>query len=511
MRRFLAGVFVVGFSTVSISCPAQVPGAANSRGACRNLPVVTSQPFIRQGGEVTYCVGGRASLPSLRTQLLIDASGSMAGFVRALPQLEQWVRQAFSYAQGRVFTPAGERACYFALGRGMFGCSAGVRLGPFAARGDTNLHEAIRAAPNADVTVILTDGVSATGIRAAGDCAAGVDAACVARALQDAVRPKPGEAQDRQAGIWVVPLAALYDGTFFTEEFIQPAQFHSSVAAENVRRETATVANIGTAAMDASGRLEFPYHGPRALMLLVIARPVEAGRGLLQALAERTAYAQVQAVSGLKEFQSGVAVFPAVEIFPGYVPPITWAGYPVVPAPRGVAQRCGTLDSRWTAPSTLRLDCPPGGDNEAVFQMRGQAPRGPAGCVRLRVLPDMKVEPRADARNFSPLRGARWDEKGESLTMRVACNATWPFSCGSSPYRVDWIGLPDFGNAANCLASPACKGEAASAIRAISTDRAAEFPHRIYGLQDTIARFYANPPAVNYVVPVAELNICRGL
>jgi len=127
------------------------------------------------------------------------------------------------------------------------------------------------------------------------------------------------------------------------------------------------------------------------------------------------------------------------------------------------------------------------------------------------VLPDMKVEPRADARNFSPLRGARWDEKGESLTMRVACNATWPFSCGSSPYRVDWIGLPDFGNAANCLASPACKGEAASAIRAISTDRAAEFPHRIYGLQDTIARFYANPPAVNYVVPVAELNICRGL
>jgi hypothetical protein len=435
----------------------------------------------------------------------------MIGFRSAMTQLDSWVRQAFSHANARIFRPASQRSCYFSAGRGVFGCSSTGSLGPFNPRGDTNLHEAVRASRDADLTVILTDGVSAGGTRGSGDCAGGVDAACVARALQAAIQTQPGESQEIDRGVWIVPLAAIYDGTFYTEEFVD---FKPGPAVQNIQNETATVATIGSAVVGTDKKVNFPYKGPRALMLIVIGRPLASGRGFVQALMERAPYAQVQALNlqagmhPLKTFQRGLAVLPPVEVFPGYAAPVQWVGRPEIPAPKGVRQTCGTIDFAWNAPATLKIDCAGSGPNEAIFNLRAQASRGPAGCMKMQVLADLRIERQTTA-GATPVRGASWTGL-EALQLRLACNQDFSVACNSNPYRIAWVGVPDFGATANCLASPICSGATASFVRAMSTDAASEFPHRIYGLRETIERFLTGVPS-GLRTRIAELRICRGL
>lgn len=480
------------------------------QGPCRNLPTVGLNNPVMVGGEVTYCVAPGELQPVLRTQLLIDSSGSMIGFRSAIPQLDSWVRQAVSHANGRIFRLSSQRSCYFSAGRGVFGCSSTGSLAPFNPRGDTNLHEAIRASREADVTVILTDGVSASGTRGSGDCAGGVDAACVARALQAAIQTQPGEPQETDRGVWIVPLAGIYDGTFYTEEFdVKP-----DLALQHIQDETATVATIGGAVVGTDKKVNFPYKGPRALMLVVIGRPLASGRGFVQALMERAPYAQVQALSPqtgnhpLKNFQRGLAMLPPVEVFPGYAAPVQWVGRPEIPAPKGVRQTCGTIDFAWNAPATLRMDCAASGPNEAIFNLRAQSSRGPAGCMKMQVLPDLRIERQTTA-GATPVRGASWTGL-EALQLRLACNRDSSFACNSNPYRIAWVGVPDFRAAANCLASPTCSGATASFLRSLSTDTASAFPHRIYGLRETIERFLSTVPS-GLRTPIAELRICLGL
>jgi hypothetical protein len=274
------------------------------------------------------------------------------------------------------------------------------------------------------------------------------------------------------------------------------------------------VATIGAAVVGQDKRLNFLYTGPRALMLLIIGRPLASGRGFVHSLMERAPYAQVQALTPvegkhpLKSFQRGLAVLPPVEVFPGYEAPIQWVGRPEIPAPRGIRLTCGTIDYAWSAPTTLKVDCPASGPNEAIFNLRAETTRGPAGCVRMRVLPNMRIE-RQSTSGPSPVLGAFWSGP-EALQLRVLCNRDSPFVCSSNPYTISWVATPDFAATANCLASPACSDTNASFVKPLSTDSSSEFPHRIYGLRETFEQFYAGIPSGLYT-PIAELRICRGL
>ena len=67
--------------------------------------------------------------------------------------------------------------------------------------------------------------------------AGGVDAACVARALKEVIHAQSPEGNDLDRGIWVIPLLANYDGTFYTEEPIFPTNFNAEETIKQVRAD----------------------------------------------------------------------------------------------------------------------------------------------------------------------------------------------------------------------------------------------------------------------------------
>lgn len=477
-------------------------------GACP-LPALEEKTEIAGMGAVRYCALQQVRAQVSRVQFLMDGSGSMKGFSAYLPQVSEWAAQSFSQLRNSGMEFREARNCYFSLGRGIYGCSSARLPVSGAAGGDTNLHEAIRSAAGYDLSLIVTDGVAATGT-GTGDCAGGVDAACIGRALSDQLAPRPGAPQNVPAGLWLVPMAALFNGPLYTEQFAHQ-DFRPDASAGNVARDTATHAALGEPGKDRNGKLVFDYKGPRGLLALVLSHDAEVGRAFVAALAGRAAPNTIQTLESLKQFQTGLAVMAPIEVFPGYLPPVHW-GQPRVVVEDGVERICGTLDLAQTSTGSVRMNCPGQGDS-AWVEVPALPDSRSSACVNLQVLPKLNIARRSSS-GFSNVQGARWDGSiaaggSPRLVLALSCDRNWQAPCGANEPGVEWVGRTQFPASADRISSQDASVPAVASIAALSTNEVAAMPHRIFGLSDTLEKLYRELGGRNVEVPFARLTFCR--
>lgn len=331
----------------------------------------------------------------LNIGIYVDESGSMNGFAGALPSVEGWVSHAISRIRSYGYGAGEVSNCGFSRAVGVECRTTTIR--PRSMRGETNIDEAVRQALGQDVSIIITDGVAATGGLPSAICGSGVDAACVGNELADYLK-----AGGRAGGLWLVPLTLDFNGPFYTERVVPAAGFDQSRVQQpgaegevSIRRPR----NTGV------GELVYDYRGPRTLVMFIVARRVEAGRALVAALEEARAMESVHLT------RKGDASF---EVYPGAVPELRWT----------TAQRA--TDS--TAPDvshdaelhvdtqSLRFICGAGDQSQGEWELA--AAPGAADTVASTLLRSMTVR---DARINAPpnVNVTKWGLTPDSVSARI--------------------------------------------------------------------------------------------
>lgn len=477
-------------------------GWAQSARSSEQCALPRDSGFPGSTGLVHTCAPAQLAQRSAAVQFLVDGSGSMAGFGASTPRLYEWVDQSVSMLRHLGMSLSGTRACYFAAGQGISGCAS--RLAPgvgmrFA--GNTNLHEAIASATGYDVTLILTDGVAASGA-GTGDCAGGVDAACVARALRQALTPRAGDRQTPSGGLWILPIASLYKGLFFTEQILANDAFDGVRAAATVREDTATNGELGRP-QQRQGRLVYEYTGPRMLFLVVLSREAETGRALAAALAARASGAQITRIARLKDYRSGIALMPPVEVFPGAVPG------PAFSAAKLATHRfrpavCGVMDVSFRPPSQLRLDCPDGA-HDGVVELNIARDDRASQCVDMAVLPISRLALSGSGARL--VAGQAWS--ADVLSIKMHCAKGWNAPCDHGAETLEWTLRPNYSASADQLAGQAAS-PAALLIRSLSTDDPAHHPVRAAGVATLFEKFYREIALWQVVLAYGDLRVCRS-
>jgi hypothetical protein len=473
-------------------------------GAALLVPLGQSSAQMGVAGAVRFC----ASPPDpggIRAQVLVDGSGSMVAFRPQMSDLVDWLYLALSHSRLQA-----ARNCYFTSR-----ASGGLRCSPkrlaassFRSEGDTNLHRAIESAAGYDASLILTDGIAATGGTGSGDCSASVDPACVARSMHAAVAPQPGEPQNLVPGIWALPLVTLASGPFYAEERVAPEEFErrKAEAAANVANDTGGSAAIGKADRTADGRLTFQYTGPRQLLILVFARNLTLGRSVVRSLVEQAPFAQVARVASLKEFVKGTAFLTPFEVYPGYREPVAWKNVDIN-RPGGRPDVKGTVTRTWEPPGRLKLSCPKG-NNEAVFVLTRGATPAEGACLDLFSLPQLSEGVDVQPPSVALLKGHQSDARTGNLLATLTCDGSRPLPCAPVPHRVVWTAKAQWPGTAACVGDGGCRATAVQRLRNMSTTTPSLFPHRIYGLQQMVEIFYRGLGRQGPTVPFASLEIC---
>lgn len=422
--------------------------------------------------------------PSGTVQVLVDASGSMAGSSAAIRPLLSAFNQAVSASRGMYLEPTEVRACYFNRAGGIFGCRSGAYPeGNFVARSDTNLNDAVKASAQALLTVIITDGVPASS-GGGDDCSRGVDGPCVARELAAAVRPT--DRPDQVGGIWLAPVIAPFQGVMYTEAPLPVSAFNPASIRENVEKETGAAASAGQPRVGSAGDLQFSYRGPRSLALLVVARDPRVGRGFLSELYRRTAYAGVSNISVMSEYKNSTSLLPPLEVYPGYVPPASWSSCAAQEDSEGGTTGVGEIDTcRVGANGDIELGCAAKGRNSASFQLEAHSAPNP---LRMGVLPILNVSCTSSGNGDPLIEDMKWDHLGASAKVNLACDPGGRKGCGPDAPAIVWTSTADFAKTAEMLASD--RAEPHGMLTSVSTDNVAVQPHRIYGLRDMIDSFY---------------------
>lgn len=259
--------------------------------------------------------------PVLKVQVLVDTSASMKGFKKNLPALLHAVDEGLSYSRELYFGIQSKRTCFFDQKRAIFACMPRVDGVPIPdASGYTNLDKAVKSAGDYGLSVIFTDGVP-SGLSTGKECVgSGVDAACVSEALSSVLRGAPGTDANRLRGAWIVPIVTMYEGTYFAEQPVDPADFQANVAEAKIREDLGVNARIDNPRKGNDGTLLFDYQGPRILLALVIGE-VASSRAYLQELINHANFSLLSTLSEAKSYKGGTAILPPVEIFPSTVPP----------------------------------------------------------------------------------------------------------------------------------------------------------------------------------------------
>jgi hypothetical protein len=498
------------------SCARHAPGNSNDAA----YPASSSEAVFMQQ-PISYCWQRPLQPKRGRVQILIDSSGSMVGFQQTIPPLVNWVKHSISQLQQTTLAVENSRFCQFSQGNGIYNCT-NFSQAPIAYRafGDTNLHDAIRSAKDYALTFIITDGVAATGSRGLGDCAAGVDAACVARALREVMHAQSPEGEDIDRGLWIVPLLATYDGTFFTEEPILPSNFQLADTIQQIRADIGVQAQavVQDPRTGYDGRLIFGYRGPRSMLLIVIARWADVGRAAVQALWERTDYLGVQRIEQMKGFSSGLASFSPIEVYPGFVNSVRWTK---MQEPADTSQTRGTMDAYLetdtTAKSSISMTCPKNGSGEGVYSLSGTTTTADqrSGCVAIRLLPAFSfrfrtVNPEDDSEVPQFLKG--YELQGTSYTdlkLHLACTMTKLRPCGEKPISVQWMAYMSYKKAADGLASPEGGHPVQQQIIDISTAHPSREPHRIFAFSKTLEAFYREVEQDQRSIVLGSIDICH--
>jgi len=442
---------------------------------------------------VPYCVRASGNPQVGDVQVLVDGSGSMVGFDPKLPEIVRWSQHAISAIQGQPLTIRTSRICTFREKEGISGCTGITgQSPPIVSHGDTNLHEAINSTRDYALTLIVTDGVAATGDRGKGSCATGVDAACVARSLVDAIHSND-TSDDR--GIWIVPLIAPYEGQFFTEESISPGSFRSQDAIDKVRSDIPIDSVIQNPQTGYGGKLVYTYKGPRSLLLIAIAKKSEVGRSAIQALWERADYLNVTKVDALQKYSGGIAALTPIEVYPGYLNRVRWET--LKDSDSGGMSK-GTIDAQTSMQgdkTSIQVNCPNAGENRGTFTLNGSdKPTEIAGCVSLRMFPAFSYDLRAardeDKSELSQLlTGFKLAScSGSSLDLDLACSTQIARKCGENPIPVQWVASMKYGAAADSLNSSS--SPAATVVNGLSTAHPSMEPHKITALSLILELFY---------------------
>jgi hypothetical protein len=488
---------------------AKPPNGGTAQSASSTDPTFSAEP-------VSYCRERSMAPPQATVQILVDGSGSMNGVTANVPDLVDWISHALSGLRGSSLEVASLRTCQFNQREGIFGCGSSAALQSYAPASETNLHQAIRAALDADLTFIVTDGVAATGSGGDADCASGVDAACVARALSDAVQPETG--QDEGPGVWIFPLVTTYDGRLFTEEMISPNDFDPRATMDAIRDQLEKETVVRDPRLGSDGRLHFFYQGPRALLLIVIGRPANLGRDAVWSLWNQTSLQGVTRLESMKEFSSGIATLPPLEVYPGYLNQIRFESLKPTDEP---SEHSGTMDVAFSASGSrpsVRIDCPPNGSGEGVYVLKGgrRERQHSATCVPIRQLPaySLLLEPsreRADAGDLGTLiRSYQAQESEEILRLDLTCGASPRRPCESHPIPVRWNALRDYGHTAAAIAAAETGGIALASIKEASTLQPSREPHRVFGLAPVLQSFYELVEPDARRLPLADLEFCNG-
>lgn len=448
-------------------------------------------------------------------EVLIDSSGSMTSVRAALPRLVNWVDLAVSRVRGSALDVASTALCEFNAKDGIGGCKSSIALrNDFRGTGNTNLHDAIRRSVGNELTFIVTDGVAAAGSSASsGNCATAVDAACVARALRDAVHPDGETRGETSRGVWLVPLVAPHDGVFYTEKPIPVGSFDSEAAHEQIRSDIDVDVAIRDPRIDASQRLNFVYRGPRVLLVIVIANVTEVGRAAVAALAETMEQADVRSLKSLKNYNAGIAAFAPVELYPGLAVPIQWGS-----AVEEDDSTVGTIDARLEG-DTLYLDCPRNSVNEATHIVAATTRAAPrqSRCVDILSFPGFNyrlhaAKPDTDKvlASFITSYMPRDPLASKSeLSLRIRCGGDQARrSCADNPLRTQYTAAANYTDTSRAFAEPQADS-AVALMNAISTRQPQREPHRVYALSDTLRIFYDELSGEQYRVSLGALTICN--
>lgn len=477
----------------------------------QSLPVFIDEP-------VSFCWQRPLPPKSGKVQILVDASGSMVGFQRAIPPLVEWLQHSVSQIQSSLVIES-SRLCQFSQSYGISKAAPINKPIAFSVGGNTNIHEAIRAAQSYDLTFILTDGVAATGRGRAGDCANGVDASCVARAMSEVVHTGETRGSGVEWGLWVIPLLANYDGLFYTEEPIVPKDFDTEKTIQKIRFDVGDQAQVAVTApkVGSDGQLNFDYRGPRSMLLIVIARSADIGRDAIEALWDRTEYRGLQRLDQMKSFSAGLASFKPIEVYPGFLNGVQWKS---LDPPDDPAMMLGTMDAFFRKESNkavISLGCLKETAGEGVYKLTGSSLTAGqvSGCVPIRLLPavSFRIRPlrEEDEQDLNlVLKGfERINESYADLRLDLACGSDRPRTCGSNPISLQWLAYMNYGEAANALASVSQGPVVQQQIKELSTAHPSLEPHRIFGFASTLEAFYKEVAQDKRSIVLANIELCH--
>jgi hypothetical protein len=490
---------------VAVMSRVPAPAATTSAGPADEDSVITlAEP-------VPYCPPPLQTVPHGRVQVLLDSSGSMGGLGPSVIGALRWVDQAVSRLRDSALILDELRLAQFDQRKGILSSPTFPALSAaYAPSGRTTLHVAIQSSRDYDLTFILTDGVAAAGL-ASGDCAAGVDAACVARALRDAVHMEQTTAVAPQPGIWLLPLWGRHSGTFYTEKPAPTANFDSTVSLQKLHDELGQNVSISNPRSDSEENLVFDYTGPRGFLLIVIARSDDLGRRAISALRERMAENGVDAVTSIRNATGALSGFPPIELYPGFLPRLEWLELGEV----GDKPMSGTLDVQFVDRRRITVECAAGRTNIGEFFLDGRRVRGGSRCVDIYQLPAFEFglvgRNRRDedaAKAF--IAGSRRETSGEKerfiLTLRCGEGEERP--CERDPLTVTWMAQSRYDRSRGSGKEPRSGGDAI--IDSIATVDPVTQPHRIYGLDSLVSIFFDEVRGDQRRVPLADLELCHG-
>jgi hypothetical protein len=514
MRRGTLPLIVGALAVITLLalalCPAPQPPVTPPNPPQSSHVVAFSKPL-------RYCIAPRFLASETRVQVLVDGSGSMAGIRGPALRYVRWIEQGLSRSRGAM----GRGPVQIAQFDQRRGILTSVNFATFereyAATGETTLDEAIASSADWDVTYILTDGVAAAG-SGNGDCAAGVDAACVARAFQQTLLHPRGPSAGEMAGLWVFPLRATHDGIYYSERPLAPAQFDSNQLKQELlalyppaSNGSVTKIDVREPGVDKAGNLRYEYYGPRSLLLIIIARSDEIGRAAVASLVEVAAQNGVAfSTAGAPPIPDGLEAFPPIEVYPGWVPAVEWSALIASDASRP----SGTIDVSLSDHGMLAVDCPPQKHGEADYLLSAGAVAPSSRCVELYQLPQFEyqlVAREGDQTALSktvPTFSREWNASEDRLTLHVVCDNGGDRPCGSNPIRASYVAARRFDLG---LATGQSAVGAAQQIEALSTDDPVRQPHRIYGFRQLMSFFYddvaTEKPKPN---KLADIFICNG-
>jgi len=458
---------------------------------------------------VMVCFDKAVDVPRGKVQVLVDASGSMKGVRGPVVNYVRWLEQGISRLRDSALGIDQFRIAGFDKSRGQTVYpSVNDFIKSFEARGETTLHEAIRASKDWDLTFIITDGVAAAGA-GSGDCASGIDAACVARALREAVSvEKTSTAVPPTPGVWIIPLWTRHAGVFYTERAVTVADFDRNASLESIHQELEQDVSITQPRSDHEGDLVFEYTGPRALMLIIISHSAELGRAAVIALQERMTENNVTAVESMRSSTAMLGAFPPLELYPGYLPRMEWASLAeddnVIPK--------GTMDVDFVDRRRISVGCQAKSINEAGYLLTSKWKRAGSRCTPIYQLPMFEFgflgnggEKEEAISSF--IRDFRRQRKadGDEFKLALTCGQQQERPCSSNPVRAQWVARPRYdqtGREGDSSAKP-------NIVSLLTTTDLTKQPHRIYGFAPLLSYFFDEVAKDQRQIVLADIEVCH--